>query len=278
MILSYAHRALILAVAGVSIANSPALGGLMIYTDAESLPATWPASQAVSGGTLPVVVSGDNGATGSPNTTVFAPETVFEGKIEAETFTAPTTFNLGAISFVMQGSPDPGTNDTSIQLFELSGVYAPGTRTSSYQLGGTGGQEVGSELLGGGQGLSFTYGGGASPDVTEFDFTGSDQVQILAGQIYAIEIWDNSAGPTSFFMGRTINFPYTGGQVYADSLADGGGEVDMSTEARTGVGGGGPRNLLFAVYPKASVPEPVGAGLMVLGTMGLLGRRRGLSM
>jgi hypothetical protein len=233
-------QAVSIATAGVAMLSVPAWAGLSVsYLP---LASNWPSSTQE----LPSeIVSGNGGADGSPNSGIVT-DRISPGKIESETFTAPITFELGAISFVLSGNADPGTDDTSIQLFQLSGVNNQGTPQSSYQLGGVGGQEIGSELLGGGQGLSFTFAGAANSMIAEFDFTGTDKVEIQGGQTYAIELWNNNNGPT-IFAGRTVSQAYQGGQAY--SLSDPAGQVDMSSEPRTAINAVGARNLKFAVYP-----------------------------
>jgi hypothetical protein len=93
-------------VSSLFIAAAGAWAGVTI-SDLGLPNSSWPnASSAPKSiaGTNPIIVSGDNGAVGSPNSGVVA-ETISPGKVDSETFTPTSTFKLGAISFVGSGSP-----------------------------------------------------------------------------------------------------------------------------------------------------------------------------
>jgi hypothetical protein len=242
------YRAIFLAAAGASMTGALAFGQVTVqpgYTPGN----TWLPS---STGITPVIVAGNNGNQGSPDGGGSA-ETVGASKDEIQTFTAPVNFNLGAISFAMDGGVDPG-NSFSLQLFRLNVTGGPPT---GYTLGGATPNEVGSELLGGGGGDTFTFAGSTNAEIFEFDFGPADQVPLVAGSQYAIEIWSSATAPT-IFMPRTTSFSYAGGLIYniGGSAHNGGDPADTfqdnSTEPRLRLNSN-TRDLNFAVYPTSNI-------------------------
>jgi fibronectin-binding autotransporter adhesin len=226
----------------------------------------WPSSTSSppsAVGSNPLVDSGDNGGDGAPYSGSVN-ETVSPGKVEGETFeTGAAGFNLGEIAFVVGGS----AATASIHLFQLNSSV---TGTSGGYILST--AEVGHDLLGGGSGLSLTLNGAGGYDLDEFVFSGADQVALLPNTEYAVEFWNTGATGT-FFLQRGIDQPYLNGQAYQTTTA--GAQTDNSTITRGGVSGGGPRNLLFAVYAAPSFTNATWTGAAADGVWGTSGNWSG---
>jgi len=80
------------------------------------------------------------------------------------------------------------------------------------------------------------------PDgVLEFDFTGSDQVTLQAGRLYAFELAGVS-GTTPLYWQRATSNPYAGGAAYRNRTLITGG-------------GGATRDFAFALYTNVP-PQP----------------------
>jgi hypothetical protein len=148
----------------------------------------------------------------------------------------------------------------------LNSTYASFPTNGGYTLSTA---EVGNDLLGGGSGLNLNFAAQSNFDVTEFDFSGVDQVTLNIGNSYAFEIW-NLDQTGNVFLQRLTSQSYLGGEVLFSNSGNGDDQEPFSPEPRGHVAGG-PRNLLFAVYP--AVPEPGAGSLLGVGVIGLLGRR-----
>ncbi len=232
-----------------------------------ALPTYWPgATTAIPSliGTNPIITSGTGGAQGSPNTGQTV-ETISPGFVEAMTFTPTTGFNLGAISFVNSGGPStpPATmNGFTVHLFTLAAADSSYETAGGFTLGdGTNPvAQTSPDLLGGGTpanptgNLSFTYNGSGNYEVTELDFSGTDQVALTAGVTYDFEIWDTPSSNTTLYAYRSNSQTTPGGGTYHAKNQIGDEQEAYSPEERTLVGGGA-RSLLFAVYPAPSVIE-----------------------
>jgi fibronectin-binding autotransporter adhesin len=240
--------------------GASAFAGMTVTPFAGGIGGDWPSAATGPAptsavGSNPLIDSGAGGNDGSPFSGSVN-ESVTPGKVEAETFlTGATGFNLGELALVGSG---PTGADISVHLFQLvtqvngtTGGYIPSTA------------EVGHDLLGGGAGLSFTFAGGSGA-VYEFVFNNSattDQVALLPNTEYAFEFWDTdpSTATTGLFLQRGIDQPYTNGQAYSAAASTfPGNQTDNSTVNRGGVSGGGPRNLLFAVYAAPPAPTWIG--------------------
>jgi hypothetical protein len=215
--------------------------------------ATGPAPTSAVGSN-PVINTGEGGANGAPDS-ITVNNSVTPGLLLGETFnTGATGFNLGEIAVFGSGSPD---TDLSLHLFQMI-TSVTGT-TGGYNLSTA---EVGHDLLGGGAGLNLTYNGSTGA-VDEFVFnntTTPDEVALSANTEYAFEFWDTDTGSTGgFFVGRVSSQPYANGQAYnIGSTAIAGSQTDNSTVVRGGVSGGGPRNIVFAVYAAPPAPTWIG--------------------
>jgi fibronectin-binding autotransporter adhesin len=220
-----------------------------------AVPTYWPGATTADPsvvGTDPVIVSGNNGALGNPASGTVG-QTVSATLVEAQTFTATTNFNLGAISLVTPGGGGNAAGNVSIHLFALNNnATTPITGASTgYVLAS---DQKGPDLLGGGAGLSdFSMSPTPNTEIYEFDFSGADQAALTAGVTYGIELWDSATGNT-FYLNRNGGVQtYAGGQNYSALSPDGLGDdnqVTMSTVVRGAVAGAtNPRDLTFAVYP-----------------------------
>lgn len=168
--------------------------------------------------------------------------TAGNGTVFGETFTAGSNLKLGAISLVGSG----GQVTLSLHLFAMNqanydptvaaknGGYVPATAFT------------GSDLFGGGSGLTVTYNGSGSTRIQTLDFSGADEVQLTQGTIYCFEFW--TTGANTYFPQRAGQLTTTGG-VYSASGAS--AQQYGSTVSRNQVAPG-MRNMIFAVYPAAS--------------------------
>jgi uncharacterized repeat protein (TIGR03803 family) len=121
-----------------------------------------------------------------------------------ETFTvAATNYTLQAISIYAGGGTGTGTGtNLTLRLFDLGTQAAP--NPSPYS--------PGTDLFNSGGGLSVTCTPQTS-GVLEFDFTGSDQVTLTNGHLYAFEI-DGVLNTWPLVWRRTIADTYSGGAAY----------------------------------------------------------------
>jgi fibronectin-binding autotransporter adhesin len=269
------YRAMFLAVGTVGI-SVPAFADLTVNTEfpagstttyeGSTLPANWPNSSVY--GTAPAIVTGSNNGLGSPgegisgNTTGGlsgspVAETLTADKVEGETFTPITNFNLGGISFLLSGAGET-TGDYSVHLLALPNTPTNIVKASapSYTSYTPSTQSTGVDLLGAGSGDVFNYNGAGSPEITELDFsngpTADDQVTLMAGTVYSFEFWGNDNVSATISVQRTSGAdsnptPYSGGAVFATSSS--GAEAANSSAFRGAtVGSGSVRQLVFAVY------------------------------
>jgi glucuronoarabinoxylan endo-1,4-beta-xylanase len=122
-----------------------------------------------------------------------------------QTFTIPAPNNYTLQTIYLYAGNGTGTSETvtlRLNLYDLGNVIAPSP--SSYA--------PGANLLGGGNGLPIAYV--TQPNgLLRLDFTDADQVQLVAGRLYAFEIAGIS-GTNPMFWYRSIANTYAGGAAY----------------------------------------------------------------
>jgi O-glycosyl hydrolase len=140
-----------------------------------------------------------------------------------QTFTIITTnYTLQTISLYAGAGTGTGTGtNVALRLFDLGTQTAP--NPSPYV--------PGTDLFNSGNGLAITY----SPQtvgVLQFDFTGSDQVTLQSGHLYAFEM-DGVLNSSPLLWQRTTNDTYSGGAAYRN---------------RSWINGNNAREFALAVY------------------------------
>jgi len=184
----------------------------------------------------------------------------------SETFTAGSSYTLGQID-ILAGSTTAGT--LSLHLYDVTG----GSGVTGANLLGSGGFYIpGTDLFGNGSGLSFSVSGTGGEQQYIFSLSNgstSDQVSLIAGDVYALEIWTPAAIPQNNFQWYRGGSVATDGQMMGshDSLSS----VSRNTIAALGLAGGAPRTASLALY---AVPEPATMALLGLGALGALVIRR----
>lgn len=178
----------------------------------------------------------------------------------SETFTPVSTVTLGQIN-ILGGVSAPSTSLT-VHLYDVTGVDKQGSGAF---------YNPGTDLFGGGSGLSFTV---APAGETQWIFglsngSTSDQVTLTGGDTYALEIWTPAA------VGQNNVQWYRGGVVATDGQMmgshDSSSAVSRNTIAALGLAGGAPRTASLALY---SVPEPSLMAITGFGLAALIIRRR----
>jgi O-glycosyl hydrolase len=151
----------------------------------------------------------------------------------SQTFTlsGPNNYTLEAIFlYAGGGSGTTATATVRLALYDLGGRTAP--NPASYS--------PGINLLGGGAGLPITYTTQAN-GLLRFDFTDADQVQLVAGRMYAFEI-QGVSNTTPMMWVRNTSDTYTGGAAYRN---------------RAWINGSNARDFGFALYgPINTDPVP----------------------
>ncbi|HZZ28260.1 MAG TPA: PEP-CTERM sorting domain-containing protein [Pirellulales bacterium] len=212
------------------------------------------------------------GTNGGANVVVVG-ESVDNGGILAETFTPSTNFNLGAIAFIAgggTGNTNPNGFNQTVHLYDFgipgSAGYAgptadapagsnPYRNWTDYVPGPNGYNKT--DLLGGGSGDIVTYNPNPGPErFFEFNFTGSDQIALQAGHLYAFELWGNDQTGTVFLQRSSGTMDsntspaakahfYDGGEGYKVA----GGQIPDNTLNRNHLAFSGvTRDLYMAVY------------------------------
>jgi hypothetical protein len=161
----------------------------------------------------------------------------------SETFTPVSGVTLSEINIL--GGVSAANTTLTLHLYDVTGVDKQGS--SAFYSPGT-------DLFGGGAGLSFTVAPtGESQWIFGLSNGGtSDQVSLTGGDTYALEIWTPAA------VGQNNFQWYRGGAVATDGQMmgshDAASSVSRNTIAALGLAGGAPRTASLALY--TTVPEP----------------------
>jgi glucuronoarabinoxylan endo-1,4-beta-xylanase len=173
-----------------------AKAGVTVKEDVAAGATSWPGSPIISTLANPFSTSVMETFTGSGQVTTNI----------GETFTVVAgNFTLQTIDLYAGGGSGTGAGTNLVlRLFDLGAQTAP--NPSSYVA------TAGPDLLGSGAGLSVSYTNQAN-GILEFDFTGSDQVSLTNGHMYAFELAGIN-GTLPVYWWRTTNDTYSGGAAY----------------------------------------------------------------
>jgi hypothetical protein len=188
------------------------------------------------------------------------------GKLVSQIFTPATNFKLGAIAMLADGigtlNPNtPAPDDhlpLNVHLFELvTDSTGAATLPGSYTLSTAGPSSATAADLfdgGSGSGLELQFNGADEYKFVELNFTGSDQVQLQAGKMYAFEIWGNALTGGPFNPQRLSSAstpggsnPYAGGDSYEAA------NTALAT-ARARPSSPASRDMLIAIYEAVAQP------------------------
>jgi hypothetical protein len=181
----------------------------------------------------------------------------------SETFTPVSTVTLSQISLL--GGVSAANTTLSLHLYDVTGVDKQGS--SAFYNPGT-------DLFGGGSGLSFTV---APAGESQWIFglsngSTSDAVSLTGGDTYALEIWTPAAVGQNNVQWYRAGVVATDGQMMGSH--DSASSVSRNTIAALGLAGGAPRTASLALSGTA-VPEPSALALMGLGALLVLRRKLG---
>jgi len=158
------------------------------------------------------------------------------GTTLAQTFTVNSPFTLATASIYGGGGP----GNVTLNLYDLgTGLVAP--NPSPYT--------IGTSLWGAGAGLTIAIGNQAT-SILQFDFTGADQVSLLAGHMYAFQL-SSSDATTPFFWQRT--------GAAASTYADGAAYRNAAW-----INNNNAREFSLALY---NVPEPTSMAILGMGAL-----------
>jgi hypothetical protein len=107
-----------------------------------------------------------------------------------------------------------------------------------------------------------------------FDVSSLNLINLIVGQTYEVEIWTDQVLPpsllnTNFSAGNSVNLTVSPGQYAIGTFT-----ADSGTESISVTGAGAiPVGLLSDVQLRL-IPEPASLGILSLGALGLLARRR----
>ena len=192
------------------------LAGVVVTQNISPGATSWPGSSIIQSVTNPAV-----------QTSVGESFTAVGGCTNyCETFTiTAASYTLQSISIYAGGGTGTGAGtNLTLRLFDLGSQTAP--NPSPYA--------AGTDLFNFGSGLAATY----SPQTTgvlRFDFTGSDQVTLTNGHMYALEM-DGVLNTSPLLWQRTTNDTYSGGAAYRN---------------RSWINGVNARDFALAVYATA---------------------------
>jgi hypothetical protein len=184
-----------------------------------------------------------------------------------ETFTAGSSYTLGAIAISAAGSAN--VSGMSLHLYDITSTLTGGTTAAGAKY--TPVTSTLTDLFGGGSGITFASPNTGGQSQYLFELTNgatNDQVAITAAHIYAIEIWTPVASNQGFFWWRAPDATTNDGlgqmMTAADATGVGTGAATVNAnftpeDARlaitsAGQAGGAPRTASLALYQ--AVPEP----------------------
>ena len=206
--------------------------------------------EAVAFGDITVQQNLGAGATSWPGTPLISTTSAPDSTV-GESFSGTTTTSIGQTFTLAAGSnytlqtvylnAGGGTGTSSsatitVNLYDLGAITAPNPNPYS----------ANNNLLGGGSGVAITYTTQAT-GLLKLDFTGTDQVTLGAGHMYAFEIAGVSAtSPMNWY--RTGSDLYTGGAAY---------------RSRGWINGGSARDFSLAVYGSVTTNQPAPVNCIV---------------
>jgi hypothetical protein len=247
----FALAAAALAMSAASVSEA----ALTVTAVAAPAGTTW-ASGAV------ITTTTTNDPTASPSANDFVTPTV----PLVQTITPASTFTLSAIQFLNGGQA--GATGT-FAIYQIPS-FAGGKDTDGFV-----NTSFSTDLLGGGSGLAFQVFGdsGNPPQLTTFALSGADQITLTAGNVYAIEF--DITGGSSFGLLRSTDNEYAGGGDFQNT------SLEANFNGTAPANGRGERDAFFpntdflmAVDSTAAAPEPASCGLLAIGAVALLRRRR----
>jgi hypothetical protein len=197
----------------------PVFAGVTVVQNMLPGATNWPGNPIISTVTNPAstsVVESFDGGGGNTNL--------------SETFTVSNTNStLTAIDIYASGGSGTGSGtNITLNLYDLGPQTAP--TPSLY-----GGSIIGSNLFGAGTGLSINYVSQAT-GILEFNFTGTDQVTLINGHMYAFEL-TGALNTTPIFWQRGTNDTYAGGAAYRN---------------QSWINGNSARDFAMAIYATAT--------------------------
>lgn len=169
------------------------------------------------------------------------------GNTASQTILVAQTFQLARIDLTYRTTASSGT--VGIRIQEASPALNGGATAYEYSSG--------PDLFA--APLSFTYGvqtAASTTKVMTLDFTGSDQITLVAGKTYAIEFVNVTGSSTGFALTRRGASTYPDGMVFSN---------------RVSVNGTGTRDAAMQIF---AVPEPASLVLAFAGSALICARRR----
>jgi len=201
------------------ISGLPTFAGVTVTQNVSPAATSWPGT--------PLIRSVTN-----PSSQATVGESFGGATSYTETFTivGPNNYTLQTIALYVGGGTGTTSSSTlTLNLYDLGAQVAP--NPNSYA--------AGVNLLGSGSGLPISYVT-QSNGVLQLDFTGSDQVMLLASHLYAFEIAGVS-GTTPMTWFRAGSDTYSGGAAY---------------RSRSWINGNNARDFAMAVYGVINTNPP----------------------
>ena len=148
----------------------------------------------------------------------------------SETFTPSSGYTLGQIGIL--GGVSAANTSLTLHLFDVTGVDKQGSGAFYFP---------GTDLFGGGSGLSFTIAPAAESQwiFSLSNGSTSDQIALTAGNTYALELWTPAANAQNSVQWFRAGVVATDGQMMGSH--DSASGVSRNTIAALGLAGGSPR-------------------------------------